>query len=739
MTRKPTRKPSVLRRTAPFVAALTAMIALAALAENRGTGQPSGRLRFANDAGNPGPRLFVPAVAYDSGGYTGTSIAVADLNGDGKLDLVVGNECASSGCPNGASVGVMLGNGDGTFQAAVAYGTGGNSGPFFPVSLAIADVNGDHKPDLVVANGSSNTVGVLLGKGDGTFQPAVTYGSGGMFPVSVAVADVNGDGKPDLFVANECADSNCDGSVGVLLGNGNGTFQNAVPYPSGGLYAISVAIADVNGDGKPDLLVANGCATLKLCGFKGAVAVLLGNGDGTFQVATEYLSGGAYPYSLKVADLNGDGKLDVVAANSFSGTVGVLLGKGDGTFRAAVKYSSGETPVLQISSVAVADVNGDGHPDLLLTTESGGGNGNNPGVVALLLGNGDGTFQAAVNYPSGGYQTLGVAVGDVNGDGRPDILLASGCISISPSCGGPNSQTSGVVGVLLNNVGAPPTTTSLVSSVNPADINAVVKYTATVQNQSGGALNGTVLFQDGSAPLSTVPLTDNQAAYSTTYAKLGTHPITATYSGVLNIAAGSASPVLTEYIGGFPSSTSLTTSGSPTFVGQPVTFTATVTSTHGTIPDGELVTFYDGTTALASVALARGVAVYTTSSLSGKTHTINATYAGDKTFAPSSGTVKQVVNKYPTTTALSSSLNPSNFGQAVTFTATVTPSGPYAPTGKVRFFDGTTGIGSATLSGGVAKLTKSTLAVGTHPITAQYLSDTFNAKSTSPVVNQVVQ
>jgi len=174
-------------------------------------------------------------------------------------------------------------------------------------------------------------------------------------------------------------------------------------------------------------------------------------------------------------------------------------------------------------------------------------------------------------------------------------------------------------------------------------------------------------------------------------------------------------------------------------VGQPVTFTATVTSTRGAIPNGELVTFYDGTTAMASVALAGGTAAYTTSSLSAKTHTIKATYAGDTTFAASTGTVKQVVNKYPTTTALSSSLNPSNYGQAVTFTATVTPSGRYPLTAKVKFWDGTTGIGTATLSGGVAKLTKSTLAVGTHPITAEYLGDAYNAKSTSPVLNQVVQ
>ena len=141
-----------------------------------------------------------------------------------------------------------------------------SSGGFAASSVAVADVNGDSKPDLVVANyrvGSSDyysngTVGVLLGNGDGTFQPAVGYDSGGQGANSIAVADVNGDGKPDLLVTN-CAptSTNCSGVVGVLMGNGDGTFQAVVTYLSGGVAASSVAIADVNGDGKPDLVVSN--------------------------------------------------------------------------------------------------------------------------------------------------------------------------------------------------------------------------------------------------------------------------------------------------------------------------------------------------------------------------------------------------------------------------------------------------------------------------------------------------
>jgi len=188
----------------------------------------------------------------------------------------------------------------------------------------------------------------------------------------------------------------------------------------------------------------------------------------------------------------------------------------------------------------------------------------------------------------------------------------------------------------------------------------------------------------------------------------------------------------------FPSDTTISSSVPSTFVGQAVTFTANVNSPNGPIPDGELVRFYDGVTAIGTGATASAVATFATSSLSAKTHTIKAKYAGDAIFKPSSGSVTQVVEKYPTTTTLTSSPNPSQFGQAVTFTAHVTSTGP-APTGKVWFLDGTTGIGSAILSGGVAKLTKSNLTVGTHPITAQYLGDAVSAKSTSAVLNQVVQ
>jgi len=399
---------------------------------------------------------FANPIAYPSGGNQAVSVAVADVNGDGKLDLIVANYCGnSSTCPNAeGSVGVLLGNGDGTFQAAVVYDSGGVNA----TSLAVADVNGDGIPDLVVANScadsscANGSVSVLPGNGNGTFRPAVAYDSGGSEADSVAVADVNGDGTPDLVVLNSCASAgSCetgDGSVGVLLGNGSGTFQSARAFDSGGVNATSVAVADVNGDGKLDVVVSQ-CAGPSFGCIPGEVGVLLGNGDGTFRTAVNYSSGADFPSSVAVADVNGDGKLDLLVGNPGSGShgtldgeVGVLLGNGDGTFQTVVAYDSGGAG--SVAPIAVADVNGDGKLDLVVGDQGGSCVGGQ-GTVAVLLGNGDGTFQAAVGFCSGGALPSSVALADLNGHGKLDLLVANeSCLSVACN--------SGVVGVLVNTV-----------------------------------------------------------------------------------------------------------------------------------------------------------------------------------------------------------------------------------------------------------------------------------------------
>jgi hypothetical protein len=349
-----------------------------------------------------GDGTFRAPVKYAAGTQP-WGIAVGDLNGDGILDLVVGDVRLPSD-----AVRVLLGKGDGTFQPARSYTTGATGD--FIASVAIADVNGDGIPDLVAAAaGTSFTVKVLLGKGDGSFQLAHSYPVGPQ-PSFVAVGDFNGDGKSDLAVANSFSSN-----VSVLLGNGDGTFQAPPRYDTGS-FPIAAVARDLNGDGIPDLAMVVGL------GGGDSVSVLLGQAGGGFQAAVQYPVGKATG-TLAVADVNGDGIPDLVvptAGAAANYAVSVLLGNGDGTFQPAVA-----SPVGNYSrSIALADLNGDGFPDLVMV-HVGTSPDYSDGSVSVLLGNGDGTFQAAVDYPAGNAP-VGVAVGDFNGDGVPDLAVANG-------------------------------------------------------------------------------------------------------------------------------------------------------------------------------------------------------------------------------------------------------------------------------------------------------------------------
>ena len=284
-----------------------------------------------------------------------------------------------------------------SFAGPRFYGTAG-----FTYSVAIGDLNGDGKPDLATANSHQYfpSVSVLLNRGNGRFRARVDYEAGGGrygTPYSVAIGDLNGDGKPDLATAN-LEDAK---TVSVFLNKGNGTFRAKRDYGTGG--AWSIAIGDLNGDGKPDLAILTGANT---------VSVFLNRGDGSFPAKVDYGTGRG-PDSVAIGDLNGDGRPDLATANHVVSTASVLLNRGDGSFQAKVDYGTGRGP----DSIAIGDLNGDGKPDLATA------NALYAGTVSVLLNSGDGSFLAKHDYEAGVGPTS-VAIGDLSGDGKPELAVA---------------------------------------------------------------------------------------------------------------------------------------------------------------------------------------------------------------------------------------------------------------------------------------------------------------------------
>jgi hypothetical protein len=283
------------------------------------------------------------------------------------------------------------------------------------------------------------------------------------------------------------------------------------------------------------------------------VGVLLGNGDGTFQTAVTYDSGGIFANSVVIGDVNGDGKLDLAVVNGSTtgadaGNVGVLLGNGDGTFQPVAIYPRDPRGGYGAGSVALMDVNGDGKPDVVVSncSTSAIGCAHSDGDVAVLLGKGDGTFQPptiATTYGSGGTTPFGVAVGDVNGDSRPDIVAAN---CVGSQCG----SGLGELGVLINtSVGS--TATALTSSPNPSSFGQAVTFTATVTSHFFKFQpTRTVTFFDGATNIGSSPLNGSGVATLTTSTlAVGTHSMTATYNGDANFTA-STSPALQQVVQG---------------------------------------------------------------------------------------------------------------------------------------------------------------------------------------------
>jgi len=382
---------------------------------------------------------FAPAVNYGTGaGTSPVAVATGDFNSDGVPDVATAN--------NGdGSVSILIGNSDGTFQAARNYSLGAG---IKPDSIACGDFNGDGKMDLATANSSNDNISVLLGNGDGTFPTPVNYSTGmGTAPISIIMGDLNQDGKLDLATADVST-----GEVSVLLGSGNGTFQAAISYPaSPGINPYSITVGDFNGDGKPDVATANAGSN--------DVSLLLGNGNGTFQAAVTYATGdgvtaGITPLSIISIDLNGDGKLDLATANN-SNDISVLRGNGDGTFQTAAIYAAGNCP----DAITTGDLNADGNPDLVAANVLD----NN---IAVFLGNGDGSFQAAVSYAAGNLP-YAVIAGDFSNDDTVDLVVANnGSDNISVLIGAVDPTTYSISGTVKTTVGSPVAGVTVYLSVN---------------------------------------------------------------------------------------------------------------------------------------------------------------------------------------------------------------------------------------------------------------------------------
>jgi hypothetical protein len=315
---------------------------------------------------------FAAAKSYRTGNLP--LLRIADLNGDGKPDLVTANDGANT-------VSVLLNAGDGRFPSRHDFATGRG-----PVQLAVADLNGDGKPDLLTGNFKDGTVSVLLNSGDGSFAPKSDFATGVVEPL--AVADLNGDGKADLAIGGTH-------TVSVLLNRGDGSFSSKVDFPTIDTPA-SLQIADLNADGKPDLVTTN------IYG----VSVLLNRGDRSFRPGGDYATADD-PGQVEIADLNGDGKPDLAAP--CVSVVSVLLNRGDGTFRRRRNYEAGDGGPLK-----VADLNGDGKPDLAITDLDD---------VSVLLNRGDGSFGPWQPYSTGHLPST-LKIADMNGDGKPDLTTS---------------------------------------------------------------------------------------------------------------------------------------------------------------------------------------------------------------------------------------------------------------------------------------------------------------------------
>lgn len=657
------------------------------------------------------------------------TVTAGDLKGDGRPDLVVANFCGEdAGCKSNGTVTVFLAEPNGTYRAATSYPLGNG-----PIAAALADVNGDKKLDLIAVNRTDKSYTVMYGNGDGTFSDPLTYVLG-KSPLAIVAGDFNKDGKTDLAISSDCGVSSCaqPGEIDILLGRGDGTFAAASSYAVG-YSPSSLATGDLNGDGIVDLVVANACGNDSTCQSEGTASLLAGDGKGKFTQSGE-VKIGKRPSAIAVDNL-GSG-VSLFVASREDNQISILQGDGKGAFKSPKNYAVGAAP----SSLVVADFDGDGQKDVAVANFQSS-------TVNVLFGNGDGTLQPAATYSVGtGPESL-VAV-------RTAKTTAASLVSANGNAG---SSPMGTDITVLSNVQPQVLTASstvLSSSPTSSTVNDSVSLTATVTG-TGGTPTGNVTFTSNGTTIadcngsgSAVALDGNgKAVCATKSLQSGTDSLVANYGGD-GTFSGSTSNTVSQTVAQATTSTSVNSSSPTSTVNDSVTFTATVTPHASAVPLSGTVTFTDNGTAIRGCAVpvdpTTGVAVCTTSALTGGTHSIVATYGSDTNYSSSNNNVTQSVNPAASATAVASSGSPSTVNQSVTFTATVTPfSSSVKLSGTVTFTDNGNPLATCPTPIGVnpadgqAACTTTALTLGSHTIKAAYATDTSYTSSSGTVMQTV--
>lgn len=589
--------------------------------------------------------------------------------------------------------------------------------------MAVADVNGDAKLDLVVANNcdlstggncasdsTPGVVGVLLGNGDGTFQAPQVYGSGGYWISDyVAVADVDGDGKPDILVVNLIGQPNGQfyphGSIGVLLNAPSGISTTTTVASSSGTSGYGQAVTftgDVTSDsGTPTgtVQILNGSTLVGSGTLSGGVVSILVSTlpAGTDSISASYLGGGEFARS-KSAPLT-QTVTKAATATSLDLSLNPAATNQALTFTAAVSSQYGGTVTGTVTFIA-------GSQNL--------GNASLSGNVAALTT----SFGSA-----GTYSITALYSGDSNNTGSGSPSLSEKIIAS--------------------------TTTTIISSLNPSAVGQAITFTATVASSAGIPLNGeTITFYNGTALLAAAPLSAGTATITTSALPAGVFTVTARYQGDSTFAA-STSAGLRQTINATtksPTATTLASNLNPLFYGQKVTFMAQVTTSGPVPPTGTVVfmwkyftqTYTIGSANLNSAGLATLTKSNLNANLNGQTYPMIAVYRGDtNNLSSTSSVLNQTVLQTTSQSMLTSSPNPSQVGQAITFVAKLT-SPTVIPSGPVTFKAGTTVLGMAQLSSGKAIFTTSILPAGPTVVKVTYNGNS-NIKGSSASVMQTVQ